>query len=102
MKNAGAPLSKAVGHVTTGGFASVPKRVKNRHRGTSNHCLVYPQKQTWTERVGMSALCQKRTRALAAIFELGLITWARPYLNGRVPRSQEDPAASDQARFRAG
>src|SRR6516164_9559770 len=35
--------------------------VKSRHRSTSNQCPLYPRKRTSLERVGMSALCQKRT-----------------------------------------
>ena len=38
----------------------------------------------------------------AAILSLPLVTWARPYLNGRAARSQEDPEASEQANYRAG
>src|SRR5215831_11241548 len=38
-----------------------PLWVKSRHRGTSDQCPLYPQKRTLIERVGMSALCQKRT-----------------------------------------
>jgi len=42
---------------------SCPLWVKSGHRGTSGQCLLYPQKRTLVERVGMSALCQKRTSA---------------------------------------
>jgi hypothetical protein len=38
-----------------------PLWVKSRHRGTSNQCLLYPQKRTLELSRGMSALCQKRT-----------------------------------------
>src|SRR5262249_33901335 len=41
-----------------------PLWVKSAHRGAYNQCLLYPQKRTLIERVGMSALCQKRTHAL--------------------------------------
>src|SRR5215469_10559779 len=34
---------------------------QSRHRSPSNQCPLYPQKRTLVERVGMSALCQKRT-----------------------------------------
>ena len=37
---------------------SCPLWVKSRHRRTSNQCLLYPQKRTLVQRVGMSALCQ--------------------------------------------
>jgi hypothetical protein len=60
----------------------------------------------------VSRLGQKRTfcfvpkadSCTAAIWSccLELITWARPYSNGRAPRSQEDPAASEQSSSRAG
>src|SRR6516225_7998598 len=35
--------------------------VKSGHWVTCEQCPLYPQKQTSIERVGMSALCQKRT-----------------------------------------
>src|SRR5262249_31861110 len=35
--------------------------VKSRHRGTSNQCPLYPQKQTLELAREMSALCQKQT-----------------------------------------
>jgi hypothetical protein len=38
-----------------------PLWVKSRHCSTSASCPLYPQKRTLIERVGMSALCQKRT-----------------------------------------
>jgi len=38
-----------------------PLWVKSKHRGTSNQCLLYPQKRTWSGTVMMSALYQKRT-----------------------------------------
>ena len=42
-----------------------PLWVKSRHRRGSAECPLYPQKQTLIERVGMSALCQKRTLCAA-------------------------------------
>ena len=41
-----------------------PLWVKSRHRKGSTECPLYPQKRTLVERVGMSALCQKRTHAV--------------------------------------
>src|SRR5262249_54434539 len=38
--------------------------VKTRHSPTFGRCPLYPQKRTWVERVGMSALCQRRTSRL--------------------------------------
>src|SRR5215469_11974911 len=38
--------------------------IKSGHRSTSDQCPLYPKKRTLVERVGMSALCQKRTHAL--------------------------------------
>jgi len=31
-------------------------KVRSRHRSTSSQCLLYPQKRTLLERVGISAL----------------------------------------------
>jgi hypothetical protein len=47
--------------------ARCPLWVKSRHSAVSEQCPLYPQKQTSIERVGMSALCQKRTLRGAAI-----------------------------------
>jgi len=41
-----------------------PLWVKSGHRSMSASCPLYPRKRTFIERVGMSALCQKRTHAL--------------------------------------
>src|SRR5215472_17039283 len=38
-----------------------PHWVKSRHQRMSGSCPLYPQKRTLVERVGISALCQKRT-----------------------------------------
>src|SRR6516162_3412784 len=38
-----------------------PLWVKSRHSAQGTRCPLYPQKRTLIERVGMSALCQKRT-----------------------------------------
>src|SRR5215469_8195234 len=43
------------------GCGECPLWVKSRHRSTTGSCPLYPQKRTLVERVGMSALCQKRT-----------------------------------------
>src|SRR5262249_37666111 len=43
---------------------SCPFWVKSRHRIESASCPLCPQKRTLVERVGMSALCQKRTSRL--------------------------------------
>ena len=40
---------------------SCPLWVKSGHGRMSDRCPLYPQKRTSVERVGMSALCQKRT-----------------------------------------
>jgi hypothetical protein len=37
-----------------------------RRRGDMEECLLYPQKRTLRNRIGMSALCQKRTFCAAA------------------------------------
>src|SRR6516164_1903958 len=37
------------------------------HFITPNRCLLYPQKRTLIERVGMSALCQKQTFAASTL-----------------------------------
>src|SRR5262249_41762048 len=44
-------------------YQSLPRPlwVKSRHQGALYQCPLYPQKRTSVERVGMSALCQKRT-----------------------------------------
>src|SRR5215831_18398328 len=43
--------------------------IKSGHRSTSNQCLLYPQKRTLVERVGMSASCQKRTLLYPTSFD---------------------------------
>jgi hypothetical protein len=45
-------------------FEQCPLWVRSGHRGWLKECPLYPQKQTLIERVGMSALCQKRTLAV--------------------------------------
>jgi hypothetical protein len=43
------------------GHGSGPMWVKSRHRRMSERCPLCPRKRTLIERIGMSALCQKRT-----------------------------------------
>src|SRR6516225_7388613 len=43
---------------------SCPLWVRSRHSRTRFGCPLYPRKRTLIERVGKSALCQKRTHAL--------------------------------------
>jgi hypothetical protein len=43
-----------------------PLWVISGHRALKSRCLLYPQKRTLVERVVMSALCQKRTKCIAA------------------------------------
>ena len=43
--------------------------VKSRHRKGSAECALYPQKQTFTRRCGMSALCQSRQSASQQRFD---------------------------------
>src|SRR6516225_10591738 len=64
--------------------------IRGALHGTSNQCLLYPQKRTLELRRGMSALCQKQTHALQYNFSgvagfasknlyqpiLGLSLWA--------------------------
>src|SRR5262249_9209971 len=45
-----------------------PLWVKSGHRTRSVSCPLYPQKRTLVERVGMSALCQKRTYQLLRLY----------------------------------
>jgi len=40
---------------------------KGGHRDGSAECPLYPQKRTLVERLGMSALCHKRTHAVQQI-----------------------------------
>src|SRR6516165_2794929 len=55
-----------------------PLWVKSGHDAPQIQCPLYPQKRTLVERVGMSALCHKRTHALQQ-FSRYSITWlARP------------------------
>ena len=62
---------------------SCPLWVKSRHRDISNQCPLYPQKQTFGDTIGMSALCQKRTlRTAANIFII-----RSPREGGRIARS---------------
>jgi hypothetical protein len=52
-------LCSAIGY----GASECPLWVKSRHRSRFGQCLLYPQKRTSVERVGMSALCHKQTHA---------------------------------------
>jgi hypothetical protein len=42
--------------------------VNNGHRGLLKQCPLYPQKQTFSDTIGMSALCQKRTWQLLRLY----------------------------------
>jgi hypothetical protein len=46
------------------GIGPAAKIVKSRHRRRDDLRPLYPQKRTSAERIGMSALCQKRTYAI--------------------------------------
>jgi hypothetical protein len=54
-----------------------PLRVRTGHRSASARCLLYPQKRTLTGANRMSALCQKRTRALQQVKRSGNLFVAR-------------------------
>src|SRR5215467_10009805 len=45
-----------------------PLWVKSEHHGAFDQCLLYPRKQTLELSHGMSALCQKRTSRLHALW----------------------------------
>jgi hypothetical protein len=57
--------------------------VKSRHQGLSARCPLYPQKRTLNLGRVMSALCQKRTRALQQIPGLAMIRLASRQAKGR-------------------
>ena len=76
------PLRHSINAVTRLWRRQCPLWVKSRHRGISNQCPLYPQKQTLELIRVMSALCQKRTHAPQ---QKSSIRSARRHAVGRIP-----------------
>jgi len=68
--------------------------VKSRHRKGSAECALYPQKQTFTRRCGMSALCQKADKVRRSKDSTENVLRSSLHAGSALPKKQRIPRSS--------